>query len=628
MTLKPPPQGGYRAKTCQVATYRTFIPQSDQLPRDKKSPALEARAISGTIHEEEVISKWAKVFPIHIIDTDTSYATQEAETARLMASPGNVVVIVHPRLPTTKKRVSKPDFLVLENGCDIKAPKWIPGDIKWHEALGGTSQPSPKIVAELNSPNTFYSASLPGKPEKDDLMQLAHYTRHLQELEFSTENTLAMVIGKQPMLIVSNLSDVKYMHRGTSKSILDIYDIEFSEQLDIIESALNSTGLEDPPVEPELKADCAECQFRTICHDELRVMHHITLLPGITPLKAQAYYNVGIKSAVQLAKLHSNTAKLVELGVPTDKLLEDYVEGSYTLLDDLGYLSMKDLGYLRDSGMEYVGDLRKLHPQTAVLAGKKLMKLTSTIDQARVNIDQHVHLARGYDAVSIPRAVIEEDIDVEDRNEHLYLIGVEKTGRGKKQGEDKERQVYIPFVTWQNSAAGEAKVISSWWTHVKEMQEYAASKGYTYRLYCYTGHEVSMLRKVAERHAGTPKVPTLDELNAFFESDSWVDMYPIVSERVVWPTESHSLKKLASVAGFSWRDETPGGGNSLAWYDEATDPTASDYSRRMARKRLLFYNEDDVLATLAIRDWLTRLEHTKKINKVESLERWCRFYPA
>lgn len=53
-------------------------------------------------------------------------------------------------------------------------------------------------------------------------------------------------------------------------------------------------------------------------------------------------------------------------------------------------------------------------------------------------------------------------------------------------------------------------------------------------------------------------------------------------------------------AGFSWRDEDPGGLASQDWLDAArAGDTAS-------RQRILEYNEDDVRATLAVRNWLRR----------------------
>ena len=58
------------------------------------------------------------------------------------------------------------------------------------------------------------------------------------------------------------------------------------------------------------------------------------------------------------------------------------------------------------------------------------------------------------------------------------------------------------------------------------------------------------------------------------------------------------LKVLATRAGFSWRDEDPSGEASIGWYELARD---GDHA---SLQRLLDYNEDDVRATRALRDWL------------------------
>jgi predicted RecB family nuclease len=66
----------------------------------------------------------------------------------------------------------------------------------------------------------------------------------------------------------------------------------------------------------------------------------------------------------------------------------------------------------------------------------------------------------------------------------------------------------------------------------------------------------------------------------------------------------HGLKVVASHgAGFAWRDEDPGGLQAQTWYEQA----AAGDSEAMAR--LLAYNEDDVRASFAVRQWLRRLSN-------------------
>ncbi len=63
------------------------------------------------------------------------------------------------------------------------------------------------------------------------------------------------------------------------------------------------------------------------------------------------------------------------------------------------------------------------------------------------------------------------------------------------------------------------------------------------------------------------------------------------------------LNKIAPVAVFSWRDRVAGGVASMSWYRLAVvydgEPDLTQ------RTRLLEYNEDDVRATLALREWMS-----------------------
>ena len=63
------------------------------------------------------------------------------------------------------------------------------------------------------------------------------------------------------------------------------------------------------------------------------------------------------------------------------------------------------------------------------------------------------------------------------------------------------------------------------------------------------------------------------------------------------------LKLIAAHAGFHWRDDDPGGLNSQLWFAEAVHGPTPEI-RAQARTRVLEYNEDDVLATSRLRDWL------------------------
>ena len=87
-----------------------------------------------------------------------------------------------------------------------------------------------------------------------------------------------------------------------------------------------------------------------------------------------------------------------------------------------------------------------------------------------------------------------------------------------------------------------------------------------------------------------------DELDALLVSDEWVDLLPYM-RRKFWSNEGHSLKVMARACGFAWRDEDPGGYESMQWYRKAL--AGIDRDANIAR--ILAYNEDDCAANATLR---------------------------
>jgi predicted RecB family nuclease len=67
---------------------------------------------------------------------------------------------------------------------------------------------------------------------------------------------------------------------------------------------------------------------------------------------------------------------------------------------------------------------------------------------------------------------------------------------------------------------------------------------------------------------------------------------------------SIGLKETAPLAGFSWRAGDSGGTLAKVKYDQATDEESGPAARAAAQEWILEYNEDDVRATAALRNWL------------------------
>nr|WP_232541992.1 TM0106 family RecB-like putative nuclease [Nocardia bovistercoris] len=201
-------------------------------------------------------------------------------------------------------------------------------------------------------------------------------------------------------------------------------------------------------------------------------------------------------------------------------------------------------------------------------------------------------LVRRADRVWVRRADVEVDVDLESYQEFgAYLWGTLLDG------------VYRPFVTWDPlPTEDEGRSFAEFWTWLMTVRAEAVAAGKTFAAYCYSRTaEDKWLYESARRFAGRPGVPTVEQVRAFVDGPQWVDMFQAVSEQFICPN-GKGLKKIAPVAGFSWRDPEAGGEASMSWYRKAVGYDAEpDLSQRT---RLFEYNEDDVRATMVLREWM------------------------
>ncbi len=111
-------------------------------------------------------------------------------------------------------------------------------------------------------------------------------------------------------------------------------------------------------------------------------------------------------------------------------------------------------------------------------------------------------------------------------------------------------------------------------------------------IFHYSEYEVDTIKRLANLY-GTPKEEKKEVLSRLVDLHSWV------SEAVVFPVESYSLKALANWIGFYWRETTGSGDQSVCWYDRWLNT-----QDRALLELILSYNEDDCRATRYLKDWL------------------------
>jgi predicted RecB family nuclease len=204
---------------------------------------------------------------------------------------------------------------------------------------------------------------------------------------------------------------------------------------------------------------------------------------------------------------------------------------------------------------------------------------------------EHSTLARETTGpIDLPEADLEIDFDIEtSADNRVYLWGflVNDVVDGTR--------TYVEFSRFTDlDSASELELAVEAVTWLQ--QQVLGSR--SVRVYHYSAFEVSALIGLAGRSDHPVLSWAVD-----FASTGFVDLLEIMKTHF-FSVAGLGLKTVASDgAGFSWRDDDPGGLNSQRWFAEAVHGD-TDGARALARQRVLEYNEDDVIATARVRGWL------------------------
>ena len=116
-------------------------------------------------------------------------------------------------------------------------------------------------------------------------------------------------------------------------------------------------------------------------------------------------------------------------------------------------------------------------------------------------------------------------------------------------------------------------------------------------VYHYNHTERSQLTALAEKYG-----VALTELAGLLESGLFVDLFEVARNAVMVGTPSYGLKHLERLPGFVRHEDIHGGAGAVVEYEAYMGDGLTSRLDHIAA-----YNEDDVRATLALRDWL--VEH-------------------
>ena len=189
--------------------------------------------------------------------------------------------------------------------------------------------------------------------------------------------------------------------------------------------------------------------------------------------------------------------------------------------------------------------------------------------------------------IEVPQADVEIDLDIESSADgRIYLWGF------LVQEADDEAGVYHEFSRFDDLDDQSAALAADAFTWLRSVVDHPPSVA----VFHYSGYEVAKISELAGREQ--------DEVfgwAAAYAEEHFVDLLEIVKAHY-FGVSGLGLKLMARHVGFSWRDEDPGGLNSQLWFADAVHGDTAEL--RAGRRRVLEYNEDDVIATSQVRAWL------------------------
>ncbi|HWC22962.1 MAG TPA: ribonuclease H-like domain-containing protein [Flexivirga sp.] len=547
--------GGYPAKKCPRVVHNEHAPGT--LAVELPVPAhLQILFDAGRAFQDEVVDVLRDVLDDGtFIDADQSW--NAATDATVTAMRRGDAVIVGGRLPDIAARRGAPDLLV-RVGAEAA---YLPVDIKHHHTLS-TSKTKDLTFSTIDAPMRWESATgvcNRGGHWRDDVMQLAHYTRMLQELGFhpGDDRLYGGILGTDSYdgltphgcgITWYDLTEAGERTFSASaesgrklRSPLERYDHEFDFRVQVAQAARDGREL----VRPIGTDECFDCVWAEQCEQVVGPDDAgFALRHG--RLRTREWQFLASRGVTTLADLAA-------LEVDAD------------LLD----------GFVRHAAGR----------QGAAAAEKALRAAVTKADLTLRGVDIE---PIGDTWPAVPTADVEIDFDIEwDRAGRIYQYGL----RIRDAADDGTAR-YEPVVSFEPlDDAGAAALADQVADRLEELIADAEQRGHTLMIFHWSAVEISRTRCF-------PRLASLLE-------DRSVDLLAWASGKFV-ARKSFSIKDIAPIFGFEWGVDDAGGFSSMDKIEHArgTGPDAAE-----ARTWCLDYNEADVAAQAAIRDGLRALEN-------------------
>ncbi|PAX57165.1 TM0106 family RecB-like putative nuclease [Brunnivagina elsteri] len=298
---------------------------------------------------------------------------------------------------------------------------------------------------------------------------------------------------------------------------------------------------------------CNLCHWYSTCYEVAKKQQHLSLLPGVTPVRYNQLQTLDITSPESLAKM--NPIDLENLPGFDSRIAVKIVIQAKSIVENRPFIL----------------------PIPELVQEKEIEKDEAVIEREYISLSTLRPNQIAIRNVHVPCQIeLYFDIEAQPDLNLNYLLGVLVVDKQAKTEE------FYSFLA-ENVEEEE----SIWQQFLNLVNRYPDAPIYHFCVY-----EFDTVKRLAKLYH-TPYDSVLPVLSRF------VDVYEELIKSVTLPIESYALKAIAKWLGFEWRDNEASGAKCIYWYDQwlqTGDRTLLEVIQR--------YNEDDCRATRSVKNWL------------------------
>jgi predicted RecB family nuclease len=324
----------------------------------------------------------------------------------------------------------------------------------------------------------------------------------------------------------------------------------------ILRECLQNLADETAPEVFISRQKCNLCHWYSTCYEVAKQQQHLSLLPGVTPVRYTQLQALDITSPESLA--NTNSMDLENLPGFDSQTAVKVVTQAKSIVENRPLILPK----LRQE--------EEIQEDEAVIEREYISLSTLRPHQIAIR-DVHVPC----------QIELYFDIEAQPDLNLNYLLGVLVVDKQAKTEE---------FYSFLAENLEEEENI--WQQFLSLVNRYPDAPIYHFCVY-----EFDTVKRLAKLYR-TPYSSVLPILSRF------VDVYEELIRSVTLPIESYALKAIAKWLGFEWRDTEASGAKCIYWYDQWLQT-----GDRALLEIIQRYNEDDCRATRSVKDWLVEFIH-------------------